>query len=148
MISIPGQFVWNCWWTKWHWNKFTLNVFQFSLSMKAHRRCFHSERMPNNQHVWNTTHTPPHTHSPRVLFPGMCEPRISCHYSHGFDSGVTMICSQRRCFLCMRHSRSCNCSARSCEEHLKCIARSAWSNRYNANMTLLTRKVSCIGLVY
>jgi hypothetical protein len=28
--SIPGQSMWNLWWTKWHWDRFFSDYFGFS----------------------------------------------------------------------------------------------------------------------
>jgi hypothetical protein len=30
--SIPGEFTWDLWWTKWHWDRFCLPVLRFPLS--------------------------------------------------------------------------------------------------------------------
>jgi hypothetical protein len=35
--SIPGQFMWDLWWTKWHWERFFPEYFGFSLSISFHR---------------------------------------------------------------------------------------------------------------
>jgi len=32
-VSVPGQFVWDLWWSKWHWGMF----FSFSLSVTFHK---------------------------------------------------------------------------------------------------------------
>jgi hypothetical protein len=35
--SIPGQSMWDLWWTKWHWDRFCPEYFGFSLSIAFHR---------------------------------------------------------------------------------------------------------------
>jgi hypothetical protein len=35
--SIPWQFMWDLWWRKWHWDRFFLEYFGFSLSFSFHR---------------------------------------------------------------------------------------------------------------
>ena len=35
--SIPGQSMWDLWWTKWQWDRFFLEYFGFPLSISFHR---------------------------------------------------------------------------------------------------------------
>jgi hypothetical protein len=35
--SIPGQSMWDLWWTKWHWDRFFSEYFGFPLSISFHR---------------------------------------------------------------------------------------------------------------
>jgi hypothetical protein len=35
--SIPGQSMWDLWWTKWHWDRFFSMYFGFFLSISFHR---------------------------------------------------------------------------------------------------------------
>jgi hypothetical protein len=35
--SIPGQSMWDLWWTKWHWDRFFPDYFGFPLSISFHR---------------------------------------------------------------------------------------------------------------
>jgi hypothetical protein len=35
--SIPGQSMWDLWWTKWHWDRFSPEFFGFPLSISFHR---------------------------------------------------------------------------------------------------------------
>jgi hypothetical protein len=35
--SIPGQYMWDFWWTKWHWNRFFPEYFGVPLSVSFHR---------------------------------------------------------------------------------------------------------------
>jgi hypothetical protein len=34
---IPGQSMWDLWWTKWHWDRFFPEYFGFPLSIAFHR---------------------------------------------------------------------------------------------------------------
>jgi hypothetical protein len=34
---ILGQFVWDLWWTKWHWDRFFSEYFGFALSVSFHK---------------------------------------------------------------------------------------------------------------
>jgi hypothetical protein len=36
MGSIPGQSMWDLWWTKWHWDRFFPEYFGFPLSISLH----------------------------------------------------------------------------------------------------------------
>jgi hypothetical protein len=36
-VSLPGQFMWDLWWTKWHWDRFFSESFGFPLSVSFHR---------------------------------------------------------------------------------------------------------------
>jgi hypothetical protein len=35
--SIPAQFMWDLWWTKWHWDRFFPEYFGFTPSVSFHR---------------------------------------------------------------------------------------------------------------
>jgi hypothetical protein len=37
LCSIPGQSMWDLWWTKWHWDRFFPEYFGFPLSISFHR---------------------------------------------------------------------------------------------------------------
>jgi hypothetical protein len=34
--SIPGQSMWDLWWTQWHWDRFFTEYFGFPLSISCH----------------------------------------------------------------------------------------------------------------
>jgi hypothetical protein len=35
--EIPGQYMWDLWWTKWYWDRFFPEYFGFPLSISFHR---------------------------------------------------------------------------------------------------------------
>jgi hypothetical protein len=48
--SILGQFMWNLWWAKWHWDRFFPEFFGFPLSISFHRCSVTRKRTENNHH--------------------------------------------------------------------------------------------------
>jgi hypothetical protein len=48
--SIPGQSIWDLWWTKWHWHRFFPEYFGFPLSVSFHRCSITRKRTKNNNH--------------------------------------------------------------------------------------------------
>jgi hypothetical protein len=41
-VSLPGQSMWDLWWTKWHWDRLFSEFFGFPLSISFHRRSAYS----------------------------------------------------------------------------------------------------------
>jgi hypothetical protein len=46
--SIPGQSIWDLWWTKWHWDRIFPEFFGFPLSMSFHWWSITRKRTTNN----------------------------------------------------------------------------------------------------
>jgi hypothetical protein len=49
--SIAGQFMWDLWWTKWHWNRFPPECFGFPLSLSFLRCSITRQRTKSNHHL-------------------------------------------------------------------------------------------------
>jgi hypothetical protein len=48
--SIPGQSMWDLWWTKWHWDRFLPEYFGFPLSLSFHR-CSITRKKEETNHL-------------------------------------------------------------------------------------------------
>jgi hypothetical protein len=51
--KIPGQSMWDLWWTKWHWDRFFLAYFGFPLPISFHC-CSITSKNEKTNHLHHT----------------------------------------------------------------------------------------------
>jgi hypothetical protein len=51
--SIPGQSMWDLWWTKWQWDRFFLKYFGFPLSVSFHSSIQLLWKMKKSDHLYH-----------------------------------------------------------------------------------------------
>jgi hypothetical protein len=83
--SLPGQCMWELWWTKWHWDRFFSEIFSFRLSISFYcgSPCSYITWGMNNRPVLVAAvqrRSPPHRHEQYYTDYSEAPPKSSTHW--------------------------------------------------------------------
>jgi hypothetical protein len=88
-VSIPGQSIWDLWWTKWHWDRFFPEYFGFPLSISFHRCSITRKRTKKGQKLTPWRRVLPH----KLTDPQLVKNFPACYGTRRF---ITAFTSARR----------------------------------------------------